>query len=333
MKQGEESTVKFFKIGLAAILLIGLACGTVAAEVTDRIVAVVNDEVITLVELNRGFEPYAKNIEANYKGNDKEATLQQNKKVFLQRLIDQLLIEQQAKKAGAGFTAVSDEEVMNVVQDMLAKNNLSMENYVKKLAAEGNSLEAVKKEIRGQMLRMRLLRREVQSKIVVTDEEIGDFYDKHRQDYEGEEAVRIKQILLPVVAGADKKTRESVKEQARQLRERISKGEPLEILAAQYSKGPAAAQGGDIGFVERGVMVPEVEKAAFSLSAGQISDVIETEMGFHIIAVVDKRGAGLKPLPAVRNEIKAKIEDEKVAKKYDEWIEDLRKKSFIDVRL
>jgi len=325
--------VKFLKRGLAAILLIGLACGAVAAEVTDRIVAVVNDEVITLAELNRGFEPYAQNIEANYKGNDKEATLQQNKKVFLQRLIDQLLIEQQAKKAGAGFTAVSDEEVMNVVRDMLAKNNLSMENYVKKLAAEGNSLEAVKKEIRGQMLRMRLLRKEVQSKIVITDEEIGDFYDKHRQDYEGAEAVRIKQILLPVAAGADKKTRESVKAQAQQLRERISKGEPFEILAAQYSKGPAASQGGDIGFVERGVMVPEVEKAAFSLPAGQVSDVIETEMGFHIIAVVDKRGAGLKPLPMVRNEIKAKIEDEKVTKKYDEWIEDLRKKSFIDVRL
>ncbi|RPH87248.1 MAG: hypothetical protein EHM66_03015 [Deltaproteobacteria bacterium] len=333
MKQGEENTVKFFKIGLTAILLIGLACGAVAAEVTDRIVAVVNDEVITLAELNRGFEPYAKNIEANYKGNDKEATLQQNKKVFLQRLIDQLLIEQQAKKAGAGFAAISDEEVMNVVHEMLAKNDLSMENYVKKLEAEGNSLEAVKKEIRGQMLRMRLLRREVQSKILVTDEEIGEYYEKHRQDYEGKEAVRIKQILLPLAAGADKKTLESAKEQARQLRERVLKGEPFELLAAQYSKGPAAAQGGDIGFVERGVIVPEVEKAAFSLSAGQVSDIIETENGFHIIAVVDKRGAGLKPLPAVRNEIKAKIEDEKVAKKYDEWIEGVRKKSFIDVRL
>ncbi|MCK7506742.1 MAG: peptidylprolyl isomerase [Desulfobacterales bacterium] len=91
---------------------------------------------------------------------------------------------------------------------------------------------------------------------------------KHRQDYEGKEAVRIKQILLPVPAGADKKTRESAREQARQLRERILKGEPFELLAAQYSKGPAAAQGGDIGFVERGVIVPEVEKAAFSLPVG-----------------------------------------------------------------
>jgi peptidyl-prolyl cis-trans isomerase SurA len=323
----------FKKICLTTILAIGLMCGVVAAEVTDRIVAVVNDEVITLTELNRAFEPYAKNIDASYKGNDKEAVIKQNKTVFLHRLIDQMLIEHEAQKAGAGLAAIKDEEVMTVLKDMLDKNNMSMETYSKKLAADGNTLDAVKKEIKGQLLRMRLLRREVQSKIMVTDEELGDYYDKHRQDYEGKEAVRIKQILLPAPAGADKTMRENAKEQARQLRERILKGEPFEQLAAQYSKGPAAAQGGDIGFVERGVILPDVEKAAFALPVGQISDVIESEMGFHIIGVVDKRGAGLKPMPMVRDEIKAKIEDEKLAKKYDEWIESVRKRSFIDIRL
>jgi parvulin-like peptidyl-prolyl isomerase len=304
-----------------------------AADVTDRIVAVVNDDVITLAELNRAFEPFAKNIEANYKGPDKEAVLKQNKGALLQRLIDQMLIEHEAKKAGTGIAAIKDEEVMDVLNDMLVKNNATLADYQKKLAAEGNTLENVKKEVKGQMLRMRLLRREVQSRILITDQEIGEFYDKHRQDYEGKEAVRIRQIFLPVRAEADKKERDNVRNQAGELRERILKGEAFEPLAAQFSKGPAAAQGGDIGFVERGVILPEVEKAAFSLSAGQLSEVIETEMGFHIIAVVDKRGAGLKPLSVVRNEIKAKIEDEKISKKYDEWIDEIRKKSFIDIRL
>jgi len=325
--------VKVCKICVTIILAIGLAYMADAAVMMDRIVAVVNDEVITLTELDRAFEPYAKNIEASYKGNDKETVLKENKAALLQRLVDQILIEHEAKKAGAGIAAVKDEEVTDVLKDMLAKNNISMETYLKKLAAEGNSLESVKKEIKGQMLRMKLLRREVQSKILITDEEIGEYYDKHRQEYEGKEAVRIKQIFLPAPVDAGKMTRENTKEQARQLRERILKGEPFEMIAAQYSKGPAAAQGGDIGFVERGVILPNVEKAAFDLSAGQISDVIESEIGFHIIAVVDKRGAGLKPLSTVRYEIKAKIEDEKVAKKYDEWIEDVRKKSFIDIRL
>lgn len=325
--------MKVFKICLTTILAILLACGVVAAEVTDKIVAVVNDEVITLTELNQAFKPYAKNIEATYKGDDKETVLRQNKAALLQRLIDQMLIEHESKKAGTGIAAIKDEEVMIVIKDMLVKNNTTMEAYTQKLAEEGNTLSAVKKEIKGQMLRMRLLRREVQSKILVTDEEIGDYYDKHRQDYEGKDAVHIKQIFLPVPGGVDKTRRESIKKLARQLHERILKGEPFEMLAAQYSKGPTAAQGGDIGFVEKGVILPEVEKAAFSLAVGQFSDVIETEEGFHIIAVVDKRGAGLKPLPVVRNEIKAKIEDEKLAKKYDEWIEGIRKKSFIDVRL
>ncbi|KFN38310.1 hypothetical protein KN63_04550, partial [Smithella sp. F21] len=252
---------------------------------------------------------------------------------FLRRMIDQTLIEQEAKKAGVGVAAVKDEDAMAMIRDMLEKNNVSMQTYLKKLAAEGNTLENVKKEIKGQILRMRLLRREVQSRILITDEEIGQYYDQPRQDYEGKEAVHIKQIFLPAPAQADKMTRERIKNQARELHQRILNGERFEMLAAQYSKGPAAAEGGDIGFVERGIIVPEVEKEAFSLPVGQISNVIETDLGYHILAVVDKRGAGLKPLPAVRDEIKAKIEDEKVAKKYDEWIDGIRKKSFIDVRL
>ncbi len=325
--------MKAYKTGFAVILAVLLISVPAAAAVADRIVAVVNGEVITLSELHRAFAPYAAHIEANYKGPDKEAFLKQNQAAFLQRMIDQMLIEQEAKKPGAGIAAVKDEEVMAVVKDMLAKNRLTMQAYLKKLAEEGNTLESSKQEIRGQMLRMRLLRREVQSRILVTDEEIGEYYDKHREDYEGREAVHIRQIFLPVPEGADSGARDRVRAEANQLRERILKGERFEVMAARYSRGPAAAEGGDIGFVERGVIVPEVEKAAFSLSVGEVSAVIETEMGFQVIVVVDKKGAGLKPLPVVRDEIKAKIEDEKVNKKYDEWMVELRKKSFIDIRL
>lgn len=325
--------MKAYKTGFAVILAVLLIGAQASADVADKIVAVVNGEVITLSELHRAFAPYAAHIEANYKGPDKEAFLQQNRAAFLQRLIDQMLIEQETKKPGVGIAAIKDEEVMVVIRDMLAKNQLTMQAYLKRLAEEGNTLESVKQEIRGQMLRMRLLRREVQSRILVTDEEIGEYYDKHRQDYEGREAVRIRQIFLPVPEGADRAARDRVRAEASQLRERILKGERFEMMAARYSKGPAAAEGGDIGFVERGVMVPEVEKAAFSLSVGEVSAVIETEMGVQIIVVVDKKGAGLKPLPVVRDEIKAKIEDEKVAKKYDEWMDGIRKKSFIDIRL
>jgi parvulin-like peptidyl-prolyl isomerase len=324
--------VKSYKEIVLILLGVILLCAPVRAEVVDKIIAVVNDEIITLYEFNTAFEPYRKNIENTYKGTDKEAVIKQTREAFLQRLIDNILIEQEAKKSGAGII-VKDEEVMEVLRDVLAKQKLSMQEYLKNLAKEGNSLDFVKKEIRGQMMRARILRREVQAKILVSDEEIGEYYNKNRQEYEGKETVRIKQILLLLPPDADNTIIAKVKNEAMQLHKRVTNGESFDLLALNYSQGPAAAQGGDVGFIGRGTIIPEVEAAAFSLPVGQVSEVIESSVGFHIIQVVDKKGAGLKPIAAVREEIKTKIEDEKLDKKFDEWIASVRAKSHIEVKL
>jgi peptidyl-prolyl cis-trans isomerase SurA len=322
--------VKLYKeIFLVALLLL-LACTASYAEVVDKIIVVVNDEIITLSEFNDAFEPYSRKIEESYKGNDKETVIRQNKEAFLQRLIDNMLIEQEAKKTG---TSIKDEEVMEVLKDSLARQNMKMEDLLKKLAKDGTPLETVKKEIRGQIMRMRLLRREIKAKILISDQEIGEFYNQHRGEYEGKEAVRIKQIFLVVPKNADKTVKARIKEQAQQILKNIMGGDPFDSVVARYSQGSGAVQGGDLGFIERGVSVPEVEAVAFSLPVEKVSAVIESGLGFHIIKVVDKRGAGIKPLDTVREEIKAKLEDGKLEKKYDEWITAVRKKSFIDIRL
>lgn len=308
-----------------------LLCAPVRAEVVDKIIAVVNDEIITLYEFNTVFEPYRKNIENNYKGTDKESVIKQTKDAFLQRLIDNMLIEQEAKKTGTGII-VKDEEVMEVLNDMLAKQKISMDTYSKNLAQEGNSIESVKKEIRGQMIRARLLRREVKSKILVSDKEIGEYYNKNRRDYEGKETVRLKQLLLLLPPNANETIKAKMKNQALQLHKRVMDGESFDLLIVKYSQGPAAAQGGDVGFIERGTIIPEVEAAAFRLPVGQVSEVIESSVGFHIIQVVDKKGAGLKPIAAVREEIKTKLEDEKLENKFDEWMASIRAKSHIEIK-
>ena len=124
--------MKFYR-GIILILLGVILLGApVHAEVVDRIIAIVNDEIITLYEFNAAFEPYQKNIENNYKGNDKEAVIKQSRAGLLQRLIDNILIEQEAKKSGAGII-VKDEEIMEVLQDMLNKQKLSMQDFLKSL--------------------------------------------------------------------------------------------------------------------------------------------------------------------------------------------------------
>jgi len=302
----------------------------VYAGVVDKIVAVINDEIITLYDLNAAFEPYLKNIENTYKGQDKEDLIQQTKETFLQRLVDNVLIEQEAKRTGI---IVKEEDVMGVIQDTLTRQNLSMQNFLNNLAAEGSSIESVKKDIRSQLVRTRLLRREVKDKIIVSDSEIGAYYNEHREEYEGKESVRMKQLLLPFSSEADKNEKAKLRNEALRLRERIIKGESFDSLVAKYSKGPAASHGGDVGFIEKGTIIPEVEAAAFKLPVNEVSNVIESSVGFHLIKVVDKKGAGLKPVTVVREEIKAKLEEERLDKKFGEWISSVRARSHIEIKL
>jgi peptidyl-prolyl cis-trans isomerase SurA len=204
---------------------------------------------------------------------------------------------------------------------------------VKTLAREGSTLDAYKQDVKEQLMRQRLVRREIQSKILVTDEEIGAYYKLHREDYEGKEAVRIKQILLLVPRGSDQMTRDDIRRGAETIRKRLLAAESFDLLAVKYSQGPAAQSGGDVGFIERGQVLPEVETVAFRLRMDEVSDVIESPLGFHIIKMIDKKGAGLKQLPEVRQEILMKIDGQKMNQRFEQWIVELRKKSHIEIKL
>jgi peptidyl-prolyl cis-trans isomerase SurA len=314
--------------GVAAAFL-GTA---VQAAMGDRIVAVVNNEIITLSELNVAFEPYQEKIEKTFQGQDREKAQAKddNKLMLLNRMIDNLLMEQESGKTGI---TVRKEEVEEAIKDVQKRKNLSSEEFRKALEREGLNLDTLRKDMRNQMMRMRLVQRDLKSRVAVTDEEVGDYYRKHREDYEGKESVRVRQILLVLPKGEDPTAKEKLRAGAEQIRARLLAGEPFEQLSARYSQGPAAAEGGDIGYIEKGVILHEVEEVAFSLPVNQISPVIESSVGFHIIQVVDRRGAGLKAIESVRDEIREKIEQEKLEKKYGDWIEELRKKSHIEIKL
>ncbi|MBA4397117.1 MAG: hypothetical protein C0394_07025 [Syntrophus sp. (in: bacteria)] len=313
-------------------LLVGILAPAngLGKTMVDRIVAVVNDDIITLSELENNFHPYKKRIDADYRGVDKDKVIADGSKMILNRMIDNRLIQQRATKMGI---VIKDDELMETIKDLLRRRNMSMEAFTQIMEREGSSLEAYRQDMRDQMTRMRLLRRELKTKILVSDEEIGENYVKHRNEYEGREAVRIKQILILLPQNADRATQASLKANAETIHKRLLDGESFDMLAVQFSQGPSAATGGDVGFLEKGTMLPAVDDVAFSLAKDEISKIIVSPIGFHIIKVIDKRGGGVKPIEVVREEIKARLEEEKMEKSYEEWIVDLRKRSHIEIKL
>jgi len=314
------------------IIIAAVMCTPISAiaEIAERIVAVVNGEVITLSELNSAYEPYKKRIEETYKGPDKEKIIAENRRLLLDKLIDNIIIDQEAKKSQI---IIKDEEVTETINDFLARRKMKMEDLINELAKENSTLEAHRKEVKEHLLRMRFFRREITFKVAVSEEEIGAYYLKNRETYEGKEALRMKQILILFPKGADEKTKAKLREEMDAIHKRLLNGEPFDFVAAQFSLGHAGVSAGDLGFVEKGSMLPAVENVAFGLKKDEISKVIESPVGLHIIQAIDRRGAGIKPIESVREEIKAKIEQEKIDKKYEEWIKELRKKSLIEIKL
>ena len=321
--------MKIFRAVLAGVAFL-LLYVPAQAGVADRIAAIVNDEVITLSELNSAFEPYQAKLEATYTGADREKALTETKLTLLNRMIDNVLMEQQARKAGI---VVKDEEVTGAITELLGRRKISQEEFRQAIAREGTTVEAYRKGVRDQLMRINLVQREIKSKVAVSDEEIGAYYRAHRADYEGKEAVRIKQILLLLPRDASPAVKETLRAEAGTLHRRLLDGEPFDLIAANHSQGPAANSGGDIGFIEKGKILSEVESVAFSLPLNQVSPVIESSVGFHIIRVIDRRGAGLKSIESVREEIREKLDMEKVEKKFEEWLIALRLKSHIEIKL
>ncbi|HOD36011.1 MAG TPA: peptidylprolyl isomerase [Syntrophales bacterium] len=310
-------------IAVAALLSF---TGNASAEVADRIVAIVNEEVITQRELNLTIDMFSKRIERSNPGVPIEKIREEVSLPVLNNLIEETLLKQEARRLGI---TVKDEEVTTAINDLLAKRKWKMEDVKANLDKEGMSFDEYREATRNNMIKGRVIRREIQSKIAVSNEEIGNYYREHRDEYEGQEAARIRQIMIPVPGNIEEDTRSLAKAQAEDVLNKLKSGVPFEQLAVQY-RGPGT---GDMGYVEKGTLLPAVDDVAFKLKVGEISDVIESPAGFHIIQVVDKRGGGAKPLPDVRNEIEDIIGREKAEKKFADWMADLRKRSYIEVRL
>jgi len=176
------------------------------------------------------------------------------------------------------------------------------------------------------------MQREIRQRVSVTPEEIGAYYQEHRDEYEGKLRVRLQMIPLPVPEGADPQARAEQRARAEAALKRIRAGEPFEALANEARAGQPQT-GGDLGYVEKGTMHPSIEEAAFSLKPGEVSGIIETPQGYAIIRALDRRGGGSLSVKATREDVEERLFRMKMEKKFEEWLAERRQKAHIEIRL
>jgi len=318
------------KIFFIVCIFVVFSSVSLHADFEDRIVAIVNDEVITLSELDTTLQSFMKRVERIPQGAQREKIVAQARVAAMDKLINDMLLEQKATKLGI---VVTDKDVDKTLKNMLEEKHMSVEKFREALAREGGVLDEYKGEIRRNIINGRIIEKEIRSGITISEEEVGAYYRKHRDNYEGKESTRIQQILLVKPKDCDDSTSKELRAKAEEILKRLKNGELFDVLVGMYSQGPAAKSGGDLGFVEKGMMFPEVDTAVSGLKKGESSEVIESPVGFHIIKIVDRRGAGIKPVEEVREEIIRNIGNEKITKKFQEWLKGLREKSLVEIKL
>ena len=325
-------TQRFFLsmlVGLSTLVFSTTATASAASEVLDRIVAVVNEDIILLSELNQRMAPYTLRLnEQNIDSERKRRMLFQLREEMLNRLVDEKLTDQEVERNDIN---ISEAEIDNTIERIKTANAYTDEELRLYLDQEQLTMEQYRDSIKHQILRARLVNLEVKSKIVITSEEIQEYYDSHPELYGGKRLYRLKNILMRIPAYSLSDEKETIREKMEQLRSRIENGEDFSELARIYSQGPTASQGGDIGEFEESTFSPQIQQALKGLEPGETTAVLETDQGYQLFYVSALRQLENIPLESVEDEIHEKLFNEIVDKKFISWLEDLRGRSHIKI--
>ena len=291
----------------------GIASGSV---VVDRVVAVVNNEVITLSDLQR---------EEALKKRD---TVHDDRLV-LEDMIDRKLQMAAAKREGVDVT---DKELEDAVADIMKRNSMDMMQFSAALAKEGLTLEQYKAELREQITLSRLFNKYVRSSVNVDEAEALAFYRNNPKTFSLPEEIRVRRIFLAVPEQASPDQAAAIKEKAQSVYARVQKGEDFIHLVREASQGETASQDGDLGFMQREDALPEIVEAARALKPGESSSPFRCAGGYNIIKLEEVR-TPVKPFEKVKDEIMKTLYEQKLENTYRIWLQALRGDSHIENRL
>ncbi len=306
---------------LVAAALVAVPAVHAAAEVVDRVVAVVNDRVITLSELNAAYAVALGGLKGSGLGD--EDTVETRSKV-LDNLIERTLIKQAAEKAGI---EVSEWEIDNAIEDVKRQNNLTHEALMVALASSGLTYNEYREQMRDEIRQVKFVNRRFRSKIVIQDEDVEEYYTQHIDDYYTAPSFRLRILFL------SSRDRRLLELRLKAVMKGLNEGEEFSELVRQYSEGPAVASGGDIGYLETGEVAPVIEEAANRLEEGEVSGPITTPEGVYLIQLVDRKEGEPQPLEEVKDSIRKALYKKILAQRYNFWLEETKKIAYIEVRL
>jgi peptidyl-prolyl cis-trans isomerase C len=288
-----------------------------------KVLAHVNNEDVTKADFDR----LLRNIEL---GNGQPVPPERRNEVYrqvLDELVTYTLLKQEAKARNIVATDAEVDEQLKAIRDS-AKTE---EAFRKALADRDMTLERLKADAKTEISIQKMMKEQVATAAEATDAEVKEFYDKNPERFKRPDTVRASHILLRVDPNADEATKKQTRAKIDDLLKQAKGGGDFAALAKQNSEDGSAANGGDLGYFPKERMVPAFADVAFALKPGEISDVVTTQFGVHIIKVTDRKPAGAVPLEEVSPRVKQFLSEQKKQQQAQAFIAGLRQKAKIEV--
>ncbi len=307
----------------AVFLMVFFSCAALRADVVDKIAVVVNDEVVTLSEIDAAAAPLSEKYKTIYSGEELDKKLSFARHDAVEQLIDQKVLLGAAKRENV---EVSEKEIDARVEDV-AKNFSSRSDFEKAIQGQGMTMTKLRARYKDQIMVRRLIEKKVISRISVSPVEVDNYYKEHSDRFAAPEEISLRNILIRMKD--DPSDTQKRAELAQDILKRLKSGEDFAALAKEYSEGPGAEEGGSMGFVRRGDLMKQIEDAVFNLEPGGVSEIIQTSLGYHMFKVEERVKARTPELAEVKRKVEDTIFREKIDKGAKEFVKDLRKHAYI----
>ncbi|HXV79432.1 MAG TPA: peptidylprolyl isomerase [Candidatus Binatia bacterium] len=317
-----------FRTGFWLCCFIVLFHPTASAKVIEQLIVVIDGEPYTLSNL----AAYAKaKMGRPFPSGDLKKIDDSDREV-LEQFITEKLLEAEARDSGIRIT---DQDVSYYIDEIKRRNRLSDEDLKTALSREGQTIESYRASVKMELEKAEIVNRQVKSKVNITDDDVERYYKLNAQKFRSQDRVRLRHILLALPDGATPEEVQAVSNQANDLYQRIVAGADFAELAREFSQGAGQADGGEIGWVNRGKLISGIEKVAFEkLSVGQVSAPFQTNMGFHIVKLEAREMGTVLPLATVAPKIKEELLAKALEDRFVKWLKsDLRRKHRVDVKI
>jgi peptidyl-prolyl cis-trans isomerase SurA len=314
---------------LLALLALQASEPTPPGRTINRVAALLNGDVVTLREVQERAGPEWARAQAQPEGTAREKAKARALKAAFDALVAERLLDAQAKELAL---EVSDAEVEAVIADTKQRYRLDDATLDEALSREGMTRAAYRDRVRRDLTSYRVIQMRVRSRIKVGDDDLRNYYQQHAREFSTGEEIKVRHIFFLLPAGASGADEARAREKAERALARVRGGADFEAVAREVSQGPSASSGGDLGWLRRGVVQPELERAAFALQVGGVSDVVRTKTGFQIVKLEGRRGGEPRPFDQVKDEIRERLTNDQAETLRAQYVAELRKDALIEIR-